>query len=57
MLRQSRPWVGLTHGLGWVGSHKMDPWTTLCYGVIRKPVAPPEGGGGSFPPMGVRKDR
>jgi len=38
---QSCPWVGLTHGLGWVGSgqsadrlgwvgsHKMDPWTTL----------------------------
>jgi len=27
---QSCPWVGLTHGLGWVGSQKMDPWTTLC---------------------------
>ena len=25
-------WVGLgqsADGLGWVGSHKMDPWTTL----------------------------
>jgi len=26
---QSCPWVALTHGLDWVGSHKMDPWTTL----------------------------
>jgi len=26
------PWVGLgqsADGLGWIGSHKMDPWTTL----------------------------
>jgi len=26
-------WVGLgqsADGLGWVGSHKMDPWTTLA---------------------------
>jgi len=25
-------WVGLgqsADGLGWIGSHKMDPWTTL----------------------------
>jgi len=30
-------WVGLVQsadGLGWVGSHKMDPWTTLvCLSV------------------------
>jgi len=34
---QSCPWVGLgwvglgqlAGGLGWIGSHKMDPWTTL----------------------------
>ena len=25
--------------------------------LISSPVAPPEGGRGSFPPMGVRKDR
>ena len=27
-------WVGLgqsADGLGWIGSHKMDPWTTLAY--------------------------
>jgi len=27
-------WVGLgksTDGLGWIRSHKMDPWTTLNY--------------------------
>ena len=21
-------------GLGWIGSHKMDPWTTLTYGKL-----------------------
>jgi len=28
----SMGWVGLgqpVNGLGWIGSHKMDPWTTL----------------------------
>jgi len=29
---QSCPWVGLTHGLGWV---KLDPWTTLSERCIR----------------------
>jgi len=27
-------WVALGHsadGLGWIGSHKMDPWTTLLH--------------------------
>ena len=27
-LHPSCPWVGLTHGLGWVGSHKMDLQST-----------------------------
>ena len=29
-------WVGLGQSadvLGWIGSHKIDPWTTLVYGV------------------------
>jgi len=29
-------WVGLgqsADGLGWIGSHKMDPWTTLATAV------------------------
>jgi len=32
-------WVGLgqsANGLGWVGSHKMDPWTTLSDPVLRE---------------------
>ena len=34
-------WVGLgqsADGLDWIGSHKMDPWTTLEW--IALPVAP-----------------
>jgi len=29
--RQSCPWVGS----GWVGSHKMDPWTPLCDAITQ----------------------
>jgi len=31
-------WVGLgqlADGLGWIGSHKMDPWTTLTLGLAQ----------------------
>jgi len=31
-------WVGLgqsADGLGWIGSHKMDPWTTLWRAAVR----------------------
>jgi len=36
-------WVGLgqpVNGLGWIGSHKMDPWTTLWRALHADPSTP-----------------
>jgi len=35
-------WVGLgqsADGLGWIGSHKMDPWTTLIQAALDSQLA------------------